>query len=267
MSDEIMKYKTKITKKEIVVVLICVFFLLTNIAAINRTGRRRAKEMVCLANLHQWGTIFRMFTDDNEGYFNKGWNVDGTGLWMNALRPYYMDNWNLLLCPEATLKTIQIGLGSFTAWQRSTNLPEGGDYLYVGSYGINSWTNNVTNDRGSSREEWFWKNVQSVKGKNNIPVFVDSSWHEARPTVTDFPPEYDGYPATGTPYEMKRFCINRHNGGVSGLFMDWSARKVGLKELWTLKWHRNFITEGPWTKAGGVQPYDWPEWMRNFKDY
>jgi hypothetical protein len=23
----------------------------------------------------------------------------------------------------------------------------------------------------------------------------------------------------------------------------------------------------PWTKAGGVQPSAWPEWMRNFKDY
>jgi len=24
---------------------------------------------------------------------------------------------------------------------------------------------------------------------------------------------------------------------------------------------------GPWTKAGGVLPSDWPVWMRNFKDY
>ncbi|MHC4534918.1 MAG: hypothetical protein ACYS6K_13295 [Planctomycetota bacterium] len=51
------------------------------------------------------------------------------------------------------------------------------------------------------------------------------------------------------------------------LFMDWSARKIGLKELWKFKWHREYDTEGPWTKAGGVQPLDWPEWMRNFKEY
>ena len=49
--------------------------------------------------------------------------------------------------------------------------------------------------------------------------------------------------------------------------MDWSVRKVGLKELWTLKWHTAFHTDGQWTKVGGVQPDDWPEWMRNFKDY
>ena len=51
------------------------------------------------------------------------------------------------------------------------------------------------------------------------------------------------------------------------LFMDWSVRKVGLKELWTLKWNRQFDTTGPWTKAGGVDPSSWPEWIRRFKDY
>jgi hypothetical protein len=49
--------------------------------------------------------------------------------------------------------------------------------------------------------------------------------------------------------------------------MDWSVRKVALKELWTLKWHRQFDTTGPWTKAGGVRSEDWPEWMGSFDDY
>ena len=49
--------------------------------------------------------------------------------------------------------------------------------------------------------------------------------------------------------------------------MDWSDRKVGLNELWTLKWNRKFDTAGEWTKAGRVRPEDWPQWMRNFKDY
>jgi prepilin-type processing-associated H-X9-DG protein len=62
-------------------------------------------------------------------------------------------------------------------------------------------------------------------------------------------------------------CINRHDGYVNSLFMDWSVRKVGLKELWTLKWHREYDTRNPWTKAGGVKPEDWPQWMRRFRDY
>jgi hypothetical protein len=49
--------------------------------------------------------------------------------------------------------------------------------------------------------------------------------------------------------------------------MDYSARKVGLKELWALKWHRLYNQSGPWTLAGGSIASDWPDWMRNFKDY
>jgi hypothetical protein len=66
---------------------------------------------------------------------------------------------------------------------------------------------------------------------------------------------------------MARCCINRHVGAVKCLFVDGSVRKVGLKELWTLKWHRSFDTAGPWTKAGGVMPADWPRWMSPFKEY
>jgi hypothetical protein len=67
---------------------------------------------------------------------------------------------------------------------------------------------------------------------------------------------------------MSLVCIDRHSGYVNGVFMDFATvRKVGLKQLWMFRWHREFNTAGPWTKAGGVQPDDWPEWMRGFKDY
>ncbi len=66
---------------------------------------------------------------------------------------------------------------------------------------------------------------------------------------------------------MNRFCINRHQQGINGIFLDYSVRKVWLKELWTLRWGRNFYPVNPWSRAGGVLPEDWPEWMRSFKDY
>jgi hypothetical protein len=89
------------------------------------------------------------------------------------------------------------------------------------------------------------------------------------PTPFNPPPEYAGHLHPGS-YEstcMSRFCINRHDGYINGLFIDYSVRKAGLKELWTLKWHRKFDTAGMWTRPGGVEPQDWPQWMRNFKDY
>ena len=82
------------------------------------------------------------------------------------------------------------------------------------------------------------------------------------------PPSYEGYfiRSLSRP-DMAKCCIDRHNGGINSLFLDWSIRKVGLKELWTLKWDEDFDTAGPWTKSGGVSPEDWPKWMRGFKDY
>jgi hypothetical protein len=80
------------------------------------------------------------------------------------------------------------------------------------------------------------------------------------------PPQFDGQ-WLGINYEMLHFCFNRHDGFINATFLDWTVRRIGLKELWTLKWHRNYDTNGPWTKAGGVAPEDWPQWMRKFKDY
>jgi hypothetical protein len=48
--------------------------------------------------------------------------------------------------------------------------------------------------------------------------------------------------------------------------MDYHVEKTGLKQLWTLKWSRDFNKVNPWTQAGGVLPGDWPEWMKSFKD-
>ena len=99
-----------------------------------------------------------------------------------------------------------------------------------------------------------------------MPLFVDALRFDLWPRETDGPALEEF--ATWSPRNhMARCCINRHGEAVDCLFLDGSARKVGLKALWTLKWHRKFVTTGPWTSAGGVLPSDWPEWMRDFKDY
>lgn len=51
------------------------------------------------------------------------------------------------------------------------------------------------------------------------------------------------------------------------IFPDWFVRHVGLKELWTLKWHRTFNVSNVWTTAGNVNPAYWPQWMSRYKDY
>lgn len=163
--------------------------------------------------------------------------------------------------------------GTFAAWgpfwpEGQEPVPEWNPY---GSYGVNDC---VAHRRLSDNDDCLgarvWRTAD-VSGTDRIPVYFDHSssmvdavvWGE----VEVEPPACDAIPAALEPTAYWVPCINRHDGGINAVFLDWSVRKVGLKELWTLKWNRQYNTSGRWTKAGGVQPEDWPQWMRGFKDY
>lgn len=258
----------------LVVIAIIALLLAIMMPALNRV-KGQAQRISCQARLKQWGLVFKLYTDDHDGYFNDR-NVGASGLWMAALEPYYKSDAKMLLCPTATkLMANSADWGTFKAATLN-------DYIF--SYGINSWTNSVKVDRGARLLEWFWRNTNDVKTilydtrepdggtarPNQIPVFGDSTWYDAWPRHTDTPSQTMdafGIGDRGTSGEMNHFCIDRHDGFSNLLFMDWSARDVGLKELWTLKWHRAYVTNGPWTRAGGVRPEDWPAWMRRYRDY
>jgi prepilin-type processing-associated H-X9-DG protein len=131
------------------------------------------------------------------------------------------------------------------------------------SYGLNS---NILSIRFEGVKSLLSRqpdtDIFSLRSRDNIPLLLDS----VKPSCSlvferQSPPKRKPSGAAG------QLCINRHNGAINGLFLDWSVRRIGLKELWTLKWYLSFNTSGPWTKAGGVLPEDWPEWMQGFKDY
>jgi len=284
-----MEPKATFTKKDLVVILSCTVFLLANLGAISGGGaRRRAKEMVCLSNLRQWGIVFQRYLDDNEGKFSGGEETpEGfvEHIWVLYLKPYF-ENYDIMLCPTTT-KTWCDGYGirggSFVAWDFSCQegLPDewfdyyGGSY---GSYGKNSWCSQWEHGAcPTGGQSCNWLNIQSVTGGQRIPLLLDEQWLGGFPTPEDYPPEYDGqtFWSGGGPGEMDRYCMNRHKGYINGLFLDWSARKIGLKELWTLKWHRTFDINGPWTLAGFAGNEDacaacWDErapWMKDFPEY
>ena len=254
---------------ELLVVIAIISLLMSILMPSLSRVKKQAQSVACMSRLKSWGLLFKLYTDDYDGSFNPGWDIGEEALWMNALRTYYRDEWDMLLCPTA-IRIDEAGQeGTFMAMTRECDLPGGGTYLYEFSYGINNWTNNMTKDRGARKKEWFWK-MTGVNSQYRIPLFADSTWHDGWPLETDTPiqtPWDFGGGNTGTTGEMNHHCIDRHNGWTNFLFMDWSVRHVGLKELWTLKWHRAYQTNGPWTRAGGVAPTDWPQWMRKYKDY
>jgi hypothetical protein len=133
----------------------------------------------------------------------------------------------------------------------------------VGSYGLNDWLLTGWPGINYGQHKRLWQTTD-VKGASQIPMYLDCSIIAyVNPLYTDEPPEYVRdviYQVGPTSGELKRFCVNRHNGATNGALLDFSVRRVGLKELWELKWHRN------WNDAG-VPPPVWPEWMRKFKEY
>jgi len=240
---------------ELLVVISIIALLMALLLPSLQRVRKQARAVACQANLRRWGTIWATVTAENDGHLL-----------------YYEETGeppDIRCCPMAARPADPTGPGSrvggtFLAWRDG-----------AGSYG--------TNVEGCPLcgLEHPCDSLRS-KGQSNIPVCLDSTWQFTKINDDDLPPPQ----SDAIPTEMHRrdnfsdnlfggfdlfgnhtSCINRHNGGVNALFLDWSVRKVGLKELWTLKWEDGFDTANAWTKAGGVQPEDWPQWMRGFRDY
>ena len=250
-----MRRHASVGRYDIGILVLCVAFTLVSLGAVSSRGRTRAKEAVCRAHLGQWASVFDSFTQDHDNlFFRSEAGIKGTW-WIEALWSYHEDA-GLLLCPSVP-ELSPDSPPAYLAWRTAG---------YTGSYGLNGWVSDPWLDTSRNQYTPFWRTPR-VWHAERVPVFADMFWVDAWPTSTDVPAATEQqFPAGGGLNEMQRVCINRHDGVVNVLFMDGSVRKVGLKELWALKWSPAYNTAGPWTIAGGVTATDWPEWMRQFKE-
>ncbi|OHB67603.1 MAG: hypothetical protein A2Y77_13995 [Planctomycetes bacterium RBG_13_62_9] len=272
---------------ELLVVIAIIALLMAVLLPSLQRARNQAKATICLSHLRQWGTTFALFLEDREGRlpalnqegcdttfsFLRGMNIGG------HIDPNRPGRYNpvrtdkIACCPRATMAGrvgsftgrhggeiyIQGTFGStFTAWEMNTPPPP-----FRMSYGLNDNLFTPFFDGLPSQGRLpAYTYVFTSRDLENVPLLLDATgptsalWSEKHG-----PPTRDLTGSNGV------VCINRHNGTINVLFLDSSVRRLGLKGLWTLKWRRDFNTSGPWTKAGGVKPEDWPPWMRKFKDY
>ncbi|MGD8501875.1 MAG: prepilin-type N-terminal cleavage/methylation domain-containing protein [Phycisphaerales bacterium] len=263
-----MRKLTGFTLIELLVVIAIIALLLAILMPALQRVKKQAQAVACMSNMKQWGLVWWMYTEDNDGKFNTGGSMaggDAANDWPVVLWDYYMERGSLTVCPSATkphFEGVRFAFGAWS-WDRSggwTGLKQkqAPDY---GSYGQNEWI--CYRPPSVAGGEKYWR-TRHEKNADKIPLFFDCAWLDLYPDHTDAPAQMEEIPTS----EMSLVCINRHTGYVNAVFMDCSTvRKVGLKELWTLRWHRTFDTANIWTRAGHVQPQDWPEWMRGFKDY
>jgi prepilin-type N-terminal cleavage/methylation domain-containing protein len=278
-----MHKRTGFTLIELLVVIAIIALLMSILMPALARVKEQARTISCLANLRQWGFVSAMYTEDNEGKFWSG--LHSTGYWWPWQLEDKLKDWKenkTWFCPTATKSIIDEHgntaptLNIFNAWgiftgSRTCNIT-GKTYFdspngVAGSYSINGYVLTIPTTatfEGGVRASEGWR-TPNVAGTNKVPLFVDALRFDLWPKEDHAPADYEFAAWSGN--NMARCCINRHDGYVGCGFLDFSARKVGLKELWTLKWHKSFNTMGPWTQAGGVTADMWPDWIRPLKDY
>ena len=244
--------------------------------ALNRV-REQGRSTACKANLRSWGLIWRMYSDEHDGKFSPGNRVGwARGDWVLSLRKYWADKDSILLCPSAKKRLVNSG-GGVQAWGDDRHSYVQGNYGDVPgevcSYGYNLWLftlpPNVNVLQGRPRELHYDSSYSGKMG--NVPLFLDSMWRGGGPWYGDAsgrpsnptyngirPPDFNGQ-WSGYNKEMMHFAIDRHSRGVNAVMMAGSVRPVGIKGLWSLKWHRKYDERRGFTG-------EWPNWMSSFSD-
>ena len=275
----------------LVVIAIIALLMAILMPALSRV-KDQARHVSCIANLRQWNFVFNNYINDNDGKFYSGCN--DLGYWWPLQLEEKQQNWKLnktWFCPTAKTPiwneegVRKQSLHITDAWgiekPSTTGAPtsltyKGQTYRMTshglnGSYGLNGYMLSIPKTgsfEGGLPASEGYRNMYDVPNASQVPVFLDTLRFDFWPQATHAPAmnEFEFW-VGGAQYNMARVCINRHRGFTSSSFLDWSVRSVGLKELWTLKWHRSFDINGPWTLAGGVQASQWPQWMQRFQEF
>jgi prepilin-type N-terminal cleavage/methylation domain-containing protein len=230
---------------ELLVVVSTIALMTSILVPVATRVTESAKAVRCSSNLNQLGLIFKMYVLDNDYKFMErgaGYSP-GAVSWFHSIRKYYDPNGGLLFCPQATKTPMNGGLNPNMAWDNITDL---GDH-YQGSYGINLYV-------AQRSDPNFWGTI-NVDMPSEVPLLMCSQWKDIQPFPSDEPLEYESEVWTSGPYnEMRRPCIKRHAPySVNVLFLDFSIDRRTIKELWKLKWSRNWPTDY-------ALPV-WPDWM------
>ena len=272
-----MKKRRGFTLIELLVVIAIIAVLMGILMPALRRVREQARMISCTANMKHWGTTFHMRATENDGKLYSGVNDRGYW-WINDLDEKDWD-WTenkTWLCPTA-VKPVRDKFGNnlltfniFNAWGifMSGSGKNYGPNGIMGSYSINGYLLNIPDGaeyEGGVKAEDGWRSFHEIKQAANVPMYVDALRFDLWPLPNQAPAQSEESAWSGN--NMGRCCINRHGGFVCISFADGSARKVGLKELYVLKWYKTWNMNGPYTLAGDVQGDDWPAWIRKYQEF
>jgi prepilin-type N-terminal cleavage/methylation domain-containing protein len=223
-------------------------------------AKAKAQSIKCINNLKQISlSNWMYFSDEGKPVHYDQW----PDLWMQRLAARYDVIKDVRFCPvapernAALFKKTRGDSGGLV--NRSWLVDNGGTNYYMGSYCLNGYlyTDDPWHMSGTARAQLFLSE-SDVTEPVKTPFFSDSIWVDAWPVETDLPARNllngDSY-AGG----MDRVTIPRHSANLSSAignfnpkntlpgainlgFADNHAETVRLENLWTLSWHKNWVT-------------------------
>jgi prepilin-type N-terminal cleavage/methylation domain-containing protein len=268
---------------ELLVVIAIIAILAALLLPTLAKAKDQSKAINCTSNLHQWGIIWNAYADDNKDSFPTGANPDGTpdvnarSAWFNALQLTAAQRQIIVTCPSANSTNYDLntpaGLGGFGGMNLAYLFPpqnsggsadsdefENGE---PGSYGANLWIYNTQVDIQNRPFENDWGKLSATPLPTQTPLMLDSMWRGGGPYWEGGPETYaasvlPGVSSADQNREMEHFTVPRHGAGkrTQVVYFDASASNLRIKDLWGLKWHRN------WDQTYYIDNYVLPSWVR-----
>ena len=256
---------TAFTLIELLVVIAVIAILAALLLPVLAQAKLKGQKIACINNLRQMGMARRIYTDDHNGILilavdNEN-SVDIT---------VSVGNNQVMVCPSTKVpKTASSGNGFGTADMAyfGTDPNNSSSANLAGSYAINGWLS-VDHSPVDSFTTYFYRREADLKAASTTPMFCDATWFYVFPLETDataIPMNlYTGYTGNRSVCEhsLGLCLIDRHNsraassaprnyryvpngvlpGIINMAFADNHTESVRLNNLWTYKWHNNWVT-------------------------
>lgn len=257
--------KKAFTLIELLVVIAIIALLLSVIVPSLKKAKETARAISCRSNLRQMTVACSTYSIENDGkIFPFGYTGD-YGYWFRNIAPYLGDRdfkenpridgsgvMKIGICPSTKIQTDD---DDGTAPDKDHTWYWGQENI-IGSYSINAWVQ--PDPDGWS---WGWGSVSETDSKARM---FDGQYAQLRGDVGVIADAYrmDNWPSqvsgikiptaeqlikpTDVSHDLKsfmlRFTMDRHNMAINVGFVDGSAGKVTLEDLYLLKWNRE---DGP----------------------